>query len=149
MEPGLTYYDKRNYVETALKSVSYTTDTITSGFYGQFTSYKYTRTVSKTYKFVGLSRSTALQCIKDKEQMYTRRYGLWETKTGNNDWRFFASKGGQQTCAGITANRTGGQLWEVEIQVNETSCVYSKTHWTKNLDDLFSQYYNWEYDDFE
>lgn len=148
-EPGLTYYDQRNYVETQLRRVSYSTDVLTSGFYGQFTSYMYTRNVTKTYKFTGLSRSTALRCIKEKEAMYTRDYGLWKTTTGNNDWHYYPYKGGQQSCASVSATRLGGGLWDVEIQVNETCFVYSKTHWTQNLDDLFSQYYNWSYDDYE
>lgn len=63
-EPGLTYYDDRNKVETNLLQTQYVVERLEKN--GSVQPLKYTRIRTKTYSYVGLSRSTAKACVTAK-----------------------------------------------------------------------------------
>lgn len=122
-EPGLTYYDDRNKVESSLLQTQYTTERLDrcgSTYY-----MKYTRIRTKTYSFVGLSRTTAKACVNAKLRQYTRRYFNWVNERGV--WRMDRTyeNSYEALVANIQATKQDGELYNVEIQVNETCVVYS------------------------
>ena len=59
-EPGLTYYDNRNKVENTLLTTNFTSEIISQHVR------RYTRVRTKSYSYIGLSKSTARSCVTDK-----------------------------------------------------------------------------------
>lgn len=126
-EPGLTYYDNRNKVENQLLNTQYQYEFLepydSGSAYVPYT--KITRIRTKSYSYVGLSKSTARQCVKDKLQKYTRRYYYWTQSAGGvYDMNKVTSNSYLQLVANVNATRQDGELYTVEIQVNETCIAY-------------------------
>ena len=122
-EPGLTYYDDRNKVESSLLQTYYQVEHL-ERTYGEYPM-KYTRIRTKNYSYVGLSRTTAKACVAAKLQQYTRNFFYWKNESGQ--WKMTRSFDDhyQALVANVQANRQGGGLYNVDIQVNEECVIYS------------------------
>ena len=146
-EPGLTYYDDRNKVESSLLQSQFLTERLDN--VGSFSQFKYTRIRTKTYSYVGLSRSTAKACVADKLRQYTRTYYYWVNERGY--WRYNqVYENSYQACvADIQASKQEGELYNVEIQVNEECIIYSVGEIeSTDLDRVFGTYFvGWDYDE--
>lgn len=146
-EPGLTYYDDRNKVESSLLQTYFQTEHLdrTWGAYPM----KYTRIRTKNYSYVGLSRTTAQACVAAKQAQYTRTYYYWTNERGI--WRMNRTFDNQYQAlvAQVQATRQGGGLYNVDIQVNEEAVIYSNNPIdVQNLDYVFNNYFpNWSYDE--
>ena len=146
-EPGLTYYDNRNKVESSLLQSQFLTENL--GRYGSTYQMKYTRIRTKNYSFVGLSRTTAQACVAAKLQQYTRTYYYWTNERGY--WKMNRTFDNQyKACvANIQASKQEGELYNVEIQVNEECVIYSYgVILEEDLPRVFENYFpNWSYDE--
>ena len=126
MSAGLNYYDNRNKVESTLLQTLYTTEIVgrLGGVSWGTPSVRYTRYRTKNYSFVGMSKATARQCVNAKIAQYTRTFYSWYQKGGV--WVQDRTRDGQykELVAGVHASKRDGELWDVEIQVNEVAVVY-------------------------
>ena len=147
-EPGLTYYDNRNKVESTLLQSQYMTEQLDKVGYYTY-QFKYTRIRTKNYSFVGLSRTTAKACVADKLRQYTRTYYYWVNERGY--WRYKQTRDNQyQACvASLQATKQEGELYNVEIQVNEECIIYSVGEiLDADLPRVFDTYFSgWNYDE--
>lgn len=148
-EPGLTYYDSRNKVESNLLQTQYQDEIIQ--FYGTSQIHpimKYTRTRTKTYSFVGLSKTAAKKCVNDKMKQYTRTFYTWTQQPGGTFIQNKNEKGSYtQQVATVQAQNAGGQLWNVSIQINEQAVIYTLGR-SLNLEASFDYYVGaWDYDE--
>ena len=146
-EPGLTYYDNRNKVESTLLQSQYLVEHLPRN--GSNRPMKYTRIRTKTYSYVGLSKSTAKACVNAKLQQYTRTYYYWTEERGY--WRYNKTYDNQYQAlvASVSASKQEGELYNVEIQVNEECVLYSNNpivdEW---LEQTFVNYFgDWSYDE--
>ena len=149
MSAGLTYYDNRNKVESTLLNTIYTAevvDRLGGSTYGT-PILKYTRTRTKNYSYVGLSKATARSCVAAKQAQYTRTFYNWYSRNGS--WYQDRTAKGmyKELVAGIQASKRDGELWEVQIQVNEVAIVYLLGE-SMDIDQTFRAYLgDWNYDE--
>lgn len=146
-EPGLTYYDNRNKVESTLLQSQYITENL--GRVGSTYQMKYTRIRTKNYSYVGLSKTTAKNCVNAKLAQYTRTYYYWSNERGY--WRMNRTFDNQyKACvANVQASKQEGELYNVEIQVNEECVIYSNgIIFDEDLPRVFENYFEgWQYDE--
>ena len=146
-EPGLTYYDNRNKVESTLLQSQYITENL--GRVGSTYQMKYTRIRTKNYSYVGLSRTTAKNCVNAKLAQYTRTYYYWSNERGY--WRMNRTFDNQYkaSVANVQASKQEGELYNVEIQVNEECVIYSNgVILEEDLPRVFENYFEgWQYDE--
>lgn len=141
-EPGLNYYDDRNKVENQLLNTQYQYEFLEP--YGYTPMTKITRIRTKTYSYVGLSKTTAKECVKAKQQKYTRRYYYWQQRYGIWEMQKVTSNSYLQLVASVQATRQEGELYNVEIQVNE-ECVAYVLGSSYDVDQVFNgQFTDWE-----
>nr|DAI30931.1 MAG TPA: hypothetical protein [Caudoviricetes sp.] len=109
---------------------------------------KYTRTRTKTYSFIGLSKTTAKKCVDDKMKQYTRTFYTWTQQAGGTFVQNKNEKGAYtQLVASVQAQNAGGQLWDVNIQVNEQTVIYMLGR-SLNIGASFDYYTGtWDYDE--
>ena len=149
MSAGLTYYDNRNKVESTLLNTIYTAevvDRLGGSTYGT-PILKYTRTRTKSYSYVGLSKATAKSCVAAKQAQCTRTFYNWYSRNGS--WYQDRTAKGmyKELVAGIQASKRDGELWEVQIQVNEVAIVYLLGE-SMDIDQTFRAYLgDWNYDE--
>jgi hypothetical protein len=146
-EPGLTYYDDRNKVESSLLQTYYQVEHLDR--VGSQYPMKYTRIRTKNYSYVGLSRTTAKACVEAKLAQYTRTYYYWENVRGRWEMKRTYDNQYQSLVASVQASRQAGDLYNVDIQVNEECVIYSNgiilDQW---LESTFNNYFpNWTYDE--
>lgn len=145
-EPGLTYYDDRNKVESTLLQTQYIVEKLDK--VGTYEPRRIRRIRTKTYSYVGLSRSTAKRCVEDKLNQYTRRYWYWTEERGKWTLNKVYSNSYEACVASIQATRQGGDLYNVEIQVNEETIAYINIGEITNMETFFSYYFGtWNYDE--
>lgn len=149
MSAGLNYFDNRNKVESTLLQTLYTSEVVghLSGYSWGTPSMKYTRYRTKNYSYVGMSKATAKQCVDAKVAQYTRTFYNWYQKNGL--WLQDRTRDGMYTelVAGVQATKRDGELWDVEIQVNEVAIVYLFGE-TIDIEQTFRAYLgDWNYDE--
>lgn len=146
-EPGLTYYDDRNKVESALLQTYYQIEHLDKVGTRQPT--KYTRIRTKTYQYVGLSRSAAKACVAAKLAQYTRTYYYWTNSRGTWEMKRTSDNQYQALVANVQASRQAGDLYNVDIQVNEEAILYTNFPIQEGrIDDVFNNYFpDWSYDE--
>lgn len=118
----LNYYDARNKEEEQLLDEELTTAVDSYDTTRHTYNYKITRHRTKTYRYVGMDRATAKACAAEKKALYTRTFHTWVF----NDGRWSVATGGDYTSQVATAvpQRIGGDMWNVEIHVDETCIAY-------------------------
>ena len=80
--------------------------------------WQYTRTASKTYRYVGMTRTAANTCATAMRTLYQRT-------TKVSDWypaddEFFDVTGGEQPMADVAVCYVAGGMYETRITVHET-----------------------------
>lgn len=149
---GLTYYDDRNKIESSLLQTWFSSEPVSApGLSDGWRVYKRIRT--KSYQFVGMTKATARQCVVDKQNLYKRLYGRWKLSQpyGYWQWVYDTEDTYYDFVANISASHQDGDMWNVEIQVNETCYLYYNSP-VELLDPelVFEQYYGpsvWKYDE--
>ena len=149
MSAGLNYYDNRNKVESTLLQTIYTSEIIgrLGGVSWGTPSMKYTRYRTKNYSYVGMNKATAKLCVDAKIAQYTRTYYNWYQRNGI--WVQDKTIDGQykELVAGVQASKRDGELWDVEIQVNEVAIVYL-FGMSLDIEQTFRAYLgDWNYDE--
>ena len=146
MAAGLNYYDDRNKVESTLLQTQYLAEVV--GYIGSVPQYKYTRIRTKNYSYVGLDKETAKRCVTEKLDQYTRTFWNWYQDYTGRWMQDKSTKGRYQECvAGINAQKQGGSLWAVQIQVNEVAIAYLYGQ-SVDLEQTFKYYLGeWSYDE--
>ena len=149
MSAGLNYFDNKNKVESNLLQTIYTAEIIghLGGVSWGTPSMKYTRYRTKNYSFVGMNKTTAKQCVNAKVAQYTRTFYNWYQKNGL--WVQDKTRSGQyqELVASVQAIKRDGELWDVEIQVNEVAIVYLFGE-SMNIEQTFRGYLgDWDYDE--
>lgn len=144
---ALEYFDNRNKRTDVPLHVSYSHEQITH-FNDRYRLHgapvggnwwKFTRRAQKTYSYVGLSRSAASRCAEEKNNMYTRPFAHWvEYRNPAGDpmfaMRFRGERAPQipftqadkyyRTVATVNVTRGDGELYSVQITVDESIVVY-------------------------
>lgn len=92
--------------------------------------WKYTRTRTKTYKYVGLSHAAALQCASALNKLYNRVVFPW--LWNDQDCIWWRNQGvNKETvrymCGEATPNHVAGDDWEVDVSVNEVITIPWRT----------------------
>ena len=101
----LDYYDERNKVEhTALKL--WLEQTLKLGNY-----YQFSRTVTKTYSFVGMDKATAIACAYAKQAQFQYHENIWNTELQQPERKLVQG-------ANVEAVHDDGGMWHVDINVD-------------------------------
>ena len=139
----LNTYGKINYEVEVPLSLDYTKSTIhkAGGQYGSTPQYMYTRRATKTYRFKGMSESTAKACLNDKKIQYNRKFMGWKLLGGNWYNKYYFIQFGNPSAAAedyhaqvATFNvvRNGAApTFDVQITVNEIVTIYGV--WDYNI----------------
>lgn len=79
--------------------------------------WEYTRTATKNYRYVGMSESAAADLAAVLVDYYTRstRISEWNSSTG----AFSTTDGGTVPMADVVCQRGDGDMWTVQVSVNE------------------------------
>lgn len=109
----LNYYDDTNKVEhTALKL--WLAQTYHFGSY-----YRFSRTVTKTYSYVGMDKATALTCAYAKQAQYQYHEGLYNPDIQATERKLVQG-------ANVEAVHDDGGMWHVDINVDVNDrCAFS------------------------
>lgn len=141
----IDYFDSRNRVDQNLLRTQYQTLHDTTSSPRPF--YKYTRIRTRTYSYVGLSRAAAESCVAALQTLYTRRFPIWEWS--GNKWRIKSGTDAYSAAlvAQIQAVRTDGEMYQVDVQLDETAEIYMMSP-SVDLAASFSFYgYDFDYDE--
>lgn len=152
-EPGLKTWGDFNKVESSLLFTQYTYESLPN--YGSQRMTRIRRIRTKTYKFVGMSRTTAIECANEKRELYNRRFYYWQQRNGF--WEMVKTIDNQyrENVASIAIVNTYGGLYDVQIQVNEECIAYvmgSSYDVDQVFNGRFTEWYGgkevpWHYDD--
>lgn len=84
---------------------------------------EYTRIRIKQYSYVGMTLSAAQTCAKDMRDLWTRHIYAWEWDNTSKIWKMTTDwQGGKVLvipAANVSVNKVGGDMWNVDIAVNE------------------------------
>ena len=141
----LNYWDRRNRVESQPLLTEFATEYVTDELPVAF--YRYTRTRTKSYSYIGLDRATAIACANAMNEKYTRLYRRWEWKSG--DWRQVPGTDGvyREKVATAVPKHDEGGMYSVDVQVNEV-CIANLRSTSMDLDQTFRFYFgDWDYDE--
>ena len=85
--------------------------------------YKYTRTRTKVYSYIGMSHSVATRCCAAMHALYSRFVYRWEWDSTNRIWKMKSSTTNRdyEIVQGGTAalEHATGDIWHVNVMVNE------------------------------
>lgn len=138
MAGGLTTWSAKNYVETVPMWQAVTTKFLNMRFdvvnadTGEIEESRYswqiTRTRRKSYRFIGMTRAAALQCVEAKRAQYARFINPWIFDDATGTWNVMEGLGSVKTVAAVEPVASGGGLYDVEITVEEVvNAFYSGT----------------------
>lgn len=139
-----SYSDLNKHTSQGLTTVYLTRHDMTSQSH-EF--WQYTRVRTKRYSYTGMTKAAAYACADAKIALYMRTYRYWSYYNGR--WRMNLTQDGIYTdlVADIAVVHTGGDLWEVQISVDETAVIYM-AHPPEDIGTAFEGYYGvWEYDE--
>lgn len=130
-----TWTETNRYDSTALQTV-YKLEIVSSktGVDGFFW-FKITRTRTKSFQFVGLSADAVTSCATAMYERYIRSIPSWTCYTDQGGRQFWYSQGGVRTpCASVETSHREGHMWEVNVQLSEEVCAYTKmaSTWSPN-----------------
>ena len=79
--------------------------------------WEYTRTATKTFRYVGMDKTTAESCAADLRALFTRstKTTVWNGNTG----AFDTGDAGDILMADIVCQHEAGGMWTVTVSVNE------------------------------
>jgi len=110
--------------------------------------HEYHRVARKTYKYVGMTKTGADECAEAMKSIYTRtvKYQRWNSTAGYmGDWETIVSTG-SEISSEIVIRHVGGDMWEVDISVNEDSIFMSKTDTPQTYSVIFASERQRSYD---
>ena len=133
----LNYYDERNKVIKQGLLVTYQQEYVT----GTWTSmtglqlniydhmYQTTRRANMQYSYVGMDLGTAESCAKAMVALYTRstKISEWNHDELHND-NWTEVDAGVMPMASVSIKNMGGNMYEVEVNVQEVDVRMSKTN---------------------
>ena len=117
-----TVYDNSNKVTDVGLSVTYRQEfAATIDVSGTPTDYwEVARIAKKSYKFVGMDESTAYECASAKRSQYTRSFSRVEITDES-----VTTRTAIECPSDIAPRHVEGDVWEVQIEVNEMDTTYS------------------------
>ena len=134
-----TWTDANRYDSTALQTVYkleiVSNETGADGFFW----FRITRTRTKSFQFVGLSADAAVSCAAAMYERYIRSIPSWTCYTSQAGRQYWYSQGGVRTpCASVETSHRDGHMWEVNVQLSEEVCAYTKeaSTWSPMNSDL-------------
>ena len=137
-----TYTSANRVVDTAL-SVNYARRVVfgnwveTTGTVPTVHSHiwEYTRTATKTFRYVGMDAATAESCAADLRTLFNRstRVCTWNGATGSFD----RDPGGDVPMADIVCQHEAAGMWTVTVSVNEQD-AYQSLLATESFATIFS-----------
>lgn len=85
--------------------------------------WEYTRTATKTFRYVGMDAETAEDCAADLRALFTRatRISNWNSAYG----RFDRDDAGNVPMADVVCQHEDGGMWSVTVSVNEQDTYMS------------------------
>lgn len=113
-------FDNTNKVTNTGLSVTYT-----QHFNGNY--WEITRYAKKSYSFVGMDKSTAYQCAASKRTQYTRGFRRLDSSTIDEDHPLPSTVYAYECPTDIAPHHGDGDVWSVQIEVNEQDVVASAT----------------------
>lgn len=139
---ALSSYGKTNYEVVVPMTIDYgRTTAITPNVYQPQLDlqYRYTRHVTKTYKFKGMTEATAKACVQAKRAQYTRRFmqwvlyasyyrSPWELHNTTQSWREQPPYTEQVATFNVT-RVSDAPVYDLEITINETTALYSRRNY--------------------
>ena len=157
-----TWTAANRYDSTGLKT-TYATETVETEYAGGVDyAYKHTRTRTKNYQYVGLSKEAAYNCVAAMNAKYLRWRLPWKVtittptaQTFTATWSADGTRKYREPTASASASHDAGHIWHVDVQVNEVVEVYSAEAFTETsqIDALISETYanfgeaDWDYDE--
>lgn len=140
-----------NYEVTVPLAIEYSRETVhpAGGNYGSVPQYKYTRRVTKTYRYKGMTEAALKACIAAKRRQYCRRFMAWTLVGG--DWKssyelenYSALHGGLEAPAApapdyfeqVAAFQVSREVvvFHLEIAVDESVVMYHSQEYDLNTD---------------
>lgn len=99
--------------------------------YVDYSYYRVTRTATKAYSYVGMTKSAADSCAASKRALYTRNHIILDTvntvPVGSTGRKMPGALAVYGCAAEISLNSYRGDTWNVDISVNETDIRCSAT----------------------
>lgn len=149
----LNYYDERNKVIKQGLLVTYQQEYVT----GTWTSmtglqlniydhmYQTTRRANMQYSYVGMDLGTAESCARAMVALYTRstKISEWNHDELHND-NWTEVNAGVMPMASVSIKNMGGNMYEVEVNVQEVDVRMSKT--SASIRYLFAECDSRDYD---
>ena len=130
----LTTYGAHNRVEEQSLNVRYSKIRI-SGMWSWESislsgSYTYMwechRYATKSFRYVGMNKATANACAAELKTALTRsiRVSLWNGDVNGGSWS--RENGGTNLMSDVTVNHVAGNMYEVQVNVNEDDVMLAK-----------------------
>lgn len=159
----LTTWTAANRYDSTGLATAYATETVATEYAsGVDYAYKHTRTRTKNYQYVGLSKEAAYSCVAAMNAKYLRWRLPWKVtittltaQTFTATWSVDETRKYRELTASSSASHDAGHIWHVDVQVNEVVEVYSAEAFTETsqIDALIAETYanfgeaDWDYDE--
>lgn len=119
----ITTYDDTNKVTDRGLAIRYSSELVQND---DISYYQLTRYCTKSYSYVGMDYQTAVECASVKRAQYTRDYARISTSSLSSTLPTIIYI--KECPVDIAPQHTAGDMWQVDIQVNELDIRYSETN---------------------